>query len=221
MTNTNELKAMKPMLAKIAKGVAAQFGPNCEVLVHDLTKRSSRNTIAIIENGQVTGRKVGDDASEIVLEAIRKQTVSEHFNYIRHTSDGRMLKSSTIPLEGPDKTVIALFCINYDVSDLVLANNTLSEFIAASKDGDDFDTIVTNVNDMLDGLIQEAHKVIGKPVSKMTKEDKVRAILYLDEKGALLIKKSSERIAKFFGISKYTLYNYLEKRADPKNPQED
>jgi predicted transcriptional regulator YheO len=213
---------MKPMLAKVAKGIAAQFGPNCEVLVHDLTKKSSRKTIAIIENGQVTGRKVGDDASEIVLEAIRKQTVSEHFNYIRHTSDGRMLKSSTIPLAGQDKkTIVALFCINYDISDLVLANNTLTEFIAASKEDDDFDTIVTNVNDMLDGLIREAHKLIGKPVSKMTKEDKVRAILYLDEKGALLIKKSSERIAKFFGISKYTLYNYLEKRADPENPPED
>ena len=33
---------------------------------------------------------------------------------------------------------------------------------------------------------------------------------YLDEKGALLITKSGSKICKYFGISKFTLYNYLE-----------
>ena len=39
-------------------------------------------------------------------------------------------------------------------------------------------------------------------------------------KGALLVKKSGDRIAKFYGISKYTLYSYLDeargKEGEPK-----
>ena len=44
----------------------------------------------------------------------------------------------------------------------------------------------------------------------MTKEDKVRAIQFLSNSGALLITKSGDKIAKYFGISKYTLYSYLD-----------
>lgn len=44
----------------------------------------------------------------------------------------------------------------------------------------------------------------------MSKEDKVRAIHFLNEHGALLVTKSGDKIAKHFGISKYTLYSYLD-----------
>ena len=217
----NEFKTLKPILAKIAKGVASQFGPNCEVLVHNLTKPSYRHTVAIIENGHVTGRKIGDDASEVVLEAMRSHSASEHYNYILHTKNGHILKSSTIPINDSTGKVIAMFCINYDISDLVAANSVFSDFIAASPAEDEADIISPNINDMLENLIKESLIMIGKPVSKMTKDDKMRAIRYLDDKGALLIKRSSERIAEFFGISKYTLYNYLKEQSSSENPLED
>ena len=44
----------------------------------------------------------------------------------------------------------------------------------------------------------------------MTKEDKIRAIRYLNDAGAFLITKSGDRVSKFFGISKYTLYSYVD-----------
>lgn len=46
-------------LTEMAKGITAQFGDNCEVVVHDWSKPVD-STIVIIENGHVTGRKVGD-----------------------------------------------------------------------------------------------------------------------------------------------------------------
>ena len=49
-----------------------------------------------------------------------------------------------------------------------------------------------------------------KPVAMMNKEDKVRAIRYLNDAGAMLIIKSGDRISSYFGISKYTLYSYLD-----------
>ena len=44
----------------------------------------------------------------------------------------------------------------------------------------------------------------------MNKDDKVRASQFLNKSGALLITKSGDKIAKHFGISKYTLYSYLD-----------
>ena len=58
-------------LFQLAKGIASQFGPNCEVVVHDLDSNDPESSIVAIENGQVTGRKVGDGPSHVVLEALR------------------------------------------------------------------------------------------------------------------------------------------------------
>lgn len=47
------------MLCEIGECIAKQFGDDCEVVLHDLT-RSYDNTIVAIWNGHVTGRNVGD-----------------------------------------------------------------------------------------------------------------------------------------------------------------
>ena len=38
----------------------------------------------------------------------------------------------------------------------------------------------------------------------------MRAISYLNDTGAFLITKSGPKVCKYFGISKYTLYSYLD-----------
>ena len=37
----------------------AQYGSNCEIVLHDLTK-DYNHTIVDIRNGHITGRKIGD-----------------------------------------------------------------------------------------------------------------------------------------------------------------
>ena len=44
----------------------------------------------------------------------------------------------------------------------------------------------------------------------MNKDDKIRAIQFLNESGAFLVTKSGDKVAKYFGISKYTLYSYID-----------
>ncbi|MDR0519341.1 MAG: helix-turn-helix transcriptional regulator [Clostridiales Family XIII bacterium] len=200
---------MKPMLLGIAKGIAAQFGERCEVAVHNLSRGPS-STIEIIENGHVSGRQIGDGASEIVLEALKDRDIKDRHNYITHSKDGKMMKSSTINVRGESGDVVAVISINYDIGDLLLTQKVIGELIETDeKPPADTDTITNNVSDLLEKLIEESRMEIGKPVSAMTKEDKARAVRFLEKKGALLIKKSSERISEYYGISKYTLYNYL------------
>ena len=63
---------------------------------------------------------------------------------------------------------------------------------------------------LLDELIEQSVKLVGKPVALMHKEDKVKAIQFLNETGAFLITKSGDKVCKYFGISKYTLYSYID-----------
>lgn len=67
-----------------------------------------------------------------------------------------------------------------------------------------------DVNELLDYLIKEGTEQIGKAPEEMTKEEKKQVISYLDQKGAMLITKSGPKICRYLGISKFTLYNYLD-----------
>ena len=69
---------------------------------------------------------------------------------------------------------------------------------------------IINVNHVLDELIEQSVALVGKPVALMNKDDKVRAIRFLNEAGAFLVTKSGDKVAKYFGISKYTLYSYID-----------
>ena len=69
---------------------------------------------------------------------------------------------------------------------------------------------IVNVNDLLEELIQRSVALVGKPVALMNKDDKVKAIQFLSQNGAFLITKSGDKVAKYFGISKYTLYSYID-----------
>jgi len=203
-----EFEAIRPLLESIGKGIVSILGNDCEVALHNLSGEID-HTIEFIENGHVTGRKQGDGASKIVLAALRDGNLEDRYDYITHSKDGRMLKSSSIAVRNSNGDPIAIFSINYDISKFTLMNKTLNDFLFVEEVDTGDDTISNNVVDLLENLIEESRREIGKPVSVMSREDKIKAIDFLDRRGALLIQKSSDRIAEFYGISKYTLYNYL------------
>jgi len=51
----------------------------------------------------------------------------------------------------------------------------------------------------------------------MTREQKVEGINYLNKKGVFKIKNAGNIIAKYYDISKYTIYNYLSETGNPLN----
>ena len=105
-------------LLTLAKGIASQFGPNCEVVVHDLATNDPERSIVAIENGHVTGRKAGDGPSHVVLEALRgnPEQLHDHLSYLTRTKDGKILKSTTIYIRDDDGAPIGIFGINYDIT---------------------------------------------------------------------------------------------------------
>ncbi len=204
--------SMLQFLFQLAKGLAKQFGPNCEVVVHDLTSNDEDSSIVAIENGQVTGRKAGDGPSHVVLEALRsgRESLNDHFCYLTKTKDGKILKSSTIYIRDDDGVAIGVFAINYDITLMLAMEEMLKQFTLTETPNEEPERISRNVSDLLDELIEQSVALVGKPVALMSKEDKVKAIQFLSDTGAFLITKSGDKVCKFFGISKYTLYSYID-----------
>lgn len=199
------------VLKGIVDCIAKQFGVNCEVVLHDLTLPYDR-TIVHIANGHVTGRKIGDSGTNIGLEVLRGTTAenADRFNYINHAHNGRILRSSSKYIKSKSGKVVGSLCINFDITDLVVANRSI-QYLAYLEGGDDTAEVFSgNVDELMEVMLHETIRRIGKSIPEMTKDDKVEAMRYLDKKGIFLIKKSADKIAKFFGISKFTLYNYLE-----------
>ncbi|EIC94480.1 YheO-like / HTH domain multi-domain protein [Lachnoanaerobaculum saburreum F0468] len=203
-------------LVLIAHGIARHFGSDCEVCIHDLQANDLEHTICYIINGHVSGRKLGDGASKIVLEtleALKKgENVSDHLGYRTHTSDGRILKSSTIFLKDETGKYRFILGINHDMTDFINAQSALSNIVEniETTDEDIYGQIPLSVNDLLDNLIEQSVKLVGKTPALMTKDEKVKAIRFLQNAGAFLITRSGDKISQFFGISKFTLYSYID-----------
>ena len=203
-------------LVMIAHGIARQFGNDCEVCIHDLQANDLERAICYIINGHVSGRKIGDGASKIVLEtleALKKgDNVSDHLGYRTHTSDGRILKSSTIFLKDESGKYRFILGINHDMTNFINAQSALSNVVEnIETTGEDiYGQIPLSVNDLLDNLIEQSVKLVGKTPALMTKDEKVKAIKFLQDAGAFLITRSGDKISQFFGISKFTLYSYID-----------
>lgn len=206
-----------PFWVQLAKGITGHFGDNCEVVIHDLTE-DEEHTIVFIENGHVTGRKVGDGSSRIVFEARNKapEELEDRINYLTQTEGGRVLKSSTIYIRDNNGKVVGIFAINYDITNLIMADYTLKSLLSTKNDTDEPEKITKGVNGLLHELIEESVKLVNKPVAQMNREDKIKAIKFLQDKGAFLITKSGDKVSKYFGISKFTLYNYIDVKENGK-----
>ena len=206
-------KAQIAFYGRLAHGIAQQFGPSCEVVVHDLEAADLDHSIVAIENGQISGRHLGDGPSHVVLEAMHDDAnaLTDRGPYLTKTADGKLLKSSTIFIRDEDDKVVGVFAINCDITMMSAFSRALSTFVSTQGSPEDApEPITRNIGDLLEELFNECEQFVGKPAALMNKDDRVRAIGYLDRRGAFLISKSSQKACEFFNISKYSFYSYLD-----------
>ena len=61
----------------------------------------------------------------------------------------------------------------------------------------------------LDRLVDAVEQEVGCPLADMTREQKQRAVRWLDDQGAFLLRGAVEDVAHTMGVSRVTLYSYL------------
>jgi hypothetical protein len=121
------LSAFRPVM----HAMAAAAGPDCEVVLHDLSAPDPdlSYTIAAIENGHVTGREVDGPSTSLGIGMLHDQGADHNaFGYRGFTSDGRQLRCSSVYFRNSAGRIIALtraiHCYRKDTSGVHPAINT-------------------------------------------------------------------------------------------------
>jgi hypothetical protein len=61
----------------------------------------------------------------------------------------------------------------------------------------------------LDRLIAQVERDLGAPLAALSRDDKQRAVQSLDDMGAFTLRRGVEDVADALGVSRFTVYNYL------------
>lgn len=61
----------------------------------------------------------------------------------------------------------------------------------------------------LDRLIEGVERDLGGRLDELSREDKQRAVRMLDDRGAFILRRAVEDVADVMGVSRITVYNYL------------
>lgn len=211
MNSSNKYHPKLEALFPIASGIAETFGKNAEVVVHDLGK--PENSL-IFMAGNITGRKLGAPLTNLVLEAIKKSgdNASNLIGYQSTTKDGKMLKCSTIFVRDDQGKIIGCFCINLDITDFLTCQKILEYHTRTDNqvENNTQEEFYNDVNDAMGGIVQSVLNNYPIPVKLMEKEDKLQIVKRLDEKGVFLVKGAIDHVATILGVSRYTIYNYLD-----------
>lgn len=206
-------------LESVAHAIVAMFGEECEVVIHDLSDWGSLDHTVVSIVGNVTGRGLGSPPTDVLLQKLRaRNRLGDFMVYSSATKDGKTLKSSTTFVKDGQGRVIGAFCVNLDTTRLRAARAVLDAFCSANADDSKLDVpevYASVVTETLDSMIDDVVGRSGKLVAHMVREDKVHAVSQLERRGAFLIRGAVDQVARRLGVSRYTVYNYInEVRAD-------
>ena len=212
----NKAVSMHPELEKlipIADAIVSNFGENTEVVIHD--SRNLESSIVYIA-GDVTHRKIGAPATKMVLNGL-KNDMDKVEGYRTVTNDGKILRSTTTFIRDEHHKIVGCFCINYDITDFVFCKNVMEKLtaftttpmaISASNENEIFET---SIHSVIEKIMAEIISTLNKPIELLNKDEKMQFVKQLDDKGIFEVKGSVENIAEMLGVSKFTIYNWLDK----------
>ena len=71
--------------------------------------------------------------------------------------------------------------------------------------------VPADLSDGLSRLIGEVEQQLGGRLDGLPRADKQRAVRLLEERGAFEMRKSAETVAEALGVTRFTVYNYLNR----------
>lgn len=197
-------------LETVMEGVGQAFGPNCEIVLHSLEDLSK--SVVKIVNGHVTGRKVGSPLTDLGIEILEKaEALDNHVigPYFSTLDDGRILKCVTILIRNAKGEPTGMFCINIDIS---VPFVKFAEVFSPNIDENGSHPI-EHFPLTPQELINKTFAVVRTEVSKVSEispaETTKLIVAELLKRGIFNVKGAIDLVAKEFGVSRNTVYNYI------------
>lgn len=212
---------MNPYIKKftfIADFLAEVLGSNTEVILHDLT--NYKKSIVYIVNGHISGRKIGDSITDLMLEFIHKESKGDKqfiCNYNSKTLSGKLLYSSTYFIRDNSNKIVGALGLNSDYHDF---KNSLSFLTSLLPNYVDDKTLA--LNNVRENLSSDAQELTLNKIdtiinqfniipTRMTTQEKTDIIAALDECGIFNIRGSVQEVANKIGMSEPSIYRYIKK----------
>ncbi len=129
-----------------------------EILLHNLINPT--RSIMEIENGEVTGRKIGMGTTMLVLDLKKRKALNEDKLNYELNIGSRKFKCTTIPIFRNDYGLIGAFCINIDI------NYITEEVLVIKERLEDFFKNYCATNRVLE------ENILGKEEFEMAKKGK-------------------------------------------------
>ncbi|WP_088042865.1 transcriptional regulator [Bacillus sp. EAC] len=213
------LNAYIPMV----KFIASIMGKNCEVVLHDLT--NPENSIVAIENGGISGRKVGGPITDLVLKVMQEgayKDVDFISNYKASVKGDRTCRSSSYFIKNEDGNIIGVLCVNVDVTVFEDVKSYLDDFIMTgfqndtqkplqSHNTDVFESLHETVEDVLENMISKVLNEYDLSPERLSIDEKLNVVRTLNEAGLFLLKGGVSELANKLKVSEATVYRYLSK----------
>jgi len=124
-------------------------------------------------------------------------------------SFGRIVGDRPSRTELPLPNSASSLVIEVDVETIEKADLVIHGLAGAAV-GESPPWILDHLDGALDQLILQGETQIGKPVAQMSRVEKQRLVAFLEERGAFNIRKAVDTVARVLGVSRFTVYNYLD-----------
>jgi predicted transcriptional regulator YheO len=214
MTAMSYFKEHEGFFNNLLNFLEYHLGTTTEIVLHDYSL-PYEHTIIDIRNGYISGRKVGDCVCSQGYGIMKGQAVGNNEYNSVYSRGAQVLRHSTMYITDKEGKTVGALCFSTDITELM----NLNAYINKSSGLELFTPVVptsannklpTNVNEVLEYLLENAKAKISKEPGDMTKVEKIQFLAELDKSGAFQINKSGERVCEYLGISKFTFYKYLD-----------
>ncbi|MFC6839817.1 helix-turn-helix transcriptional regulator [Xanthomonas theicola] len=217
-----QVRDLFALLEPVVTLLGGVVGENIEVVLHDLSAPGS--SVRAIANGHVSGRNLGDpilsgpreDAgfSELYRDVAGTGTISWSIVDAYQTTNaaGRQLRSATLLFRDGVGLPVAALCLNADMTVFEMAHGWLEQMLHRKPKPPRSQAPAAGVGleAMMQEIIDDAVQRFMKPPALMNKEEKMYAVEAMMHRGLFLIRNSVEQVAAALGVSRFTIYNYIE-----------
>ncbi|OUD04096.1 helix-turn-helix transcriptional regulator [Streptomyces swartbergensis] len=206
---TAERDAILTALTPVVDGIAATFGPVCEVVLHDY-RNPEKSVVAVA--GSVTGRTVGGAMSEIGMRVLAHgDEAADELNYVTRTRNGTLVKSSTMVLRDSTGAVFGALCVNVDVGAVSQVHGLLGALAGIGSPPAELPTTTfgNDIDSVVDALVDAHQSRQRGSWAELDRAERLELFGGLDARGVFAVRGAVEQVAARLGISRASAYNYL------------
>jgi len=200
----------------VAEAVGKMMGPVMEVAVHDL--RQPDSSIIAIYNGHLTGRDVGDGATDLGLRRLRgKEVPDKMIGYANQTPDGTKMKSSSLAIRDDEGALVGALCLNLDISYFEQYGKFIERLISTHEsehldDGEDFGA--TTPREDIKDAIDQVRISKGWMGQSLSNDQKRTIVEHLYRQGHFKKRGAVTIMAEQLGLTRPSIYNYKNDYVD-------